>query len=232
MRRSAWTERLTFGDRVPWAVGLTLVLLVGLSLPAAFITRHGASLFELGALVPAKVWRGEVWRLFTWPFLQPSPIGLILACLMVYWFGRDLYEEWSSRELVQVFGGVLLGAALVTMLVARIDPAVMASLYIGSYALTAALVVAWGLTFPNRVVRVYFVLPIRGLWLAWGTVAVSVVYAIYSGWSHYLPELAAEALILAWMHRDQLRKKLRRGPPTKRKPTRPNHLRVVGRDLN
>lgn len=230
MRPNAFTRRLTFGDRVPWAVGLGLVLIFGLSLPAALITRHGASLFELGALVPAHVWHGQVWRLFTWAFLQPSPLGLLFTGLMFWWFGRDLGQEFKSEQLAKIFGGVLLGAGLVTCAIARLDPAVMIHLYLGSYALTASLMVAWGLTFPDRVVRIYFILPIRGFWVAWGTVAVSVIYAIYVGWTHYLPELAAEGLMLAWFYQDELRTWLEKKRQPKGTPKRKGHLRVVSRD--
>lgn len=233
MARGGFRDRLTFGGRLPWSIGLSLVLLFGLSLPAAFITRHGRSLFELGALLPDRVWHGEVWRLLTWAFLQPSPLGLIFTALMFWWFGRPLVTEWDDDEVVRVFSGVLLAAGLLTCAIALVDPSVRMAPYLGSYALTAALVVAWGLTFPFQIVRIYFVLPIRGYWLAWGSVAVSVVFAIYSGWTRYVPELAAQAATLAWMYRDDLRIRLRgkkKRPPARPKPTRGGHLRVVPRD--
>jgi hypothetical protein len=44
--------------------------------------------------------------------------------------------------------------------------------------MTTALVVGWGLTYPDNIVRIYLVLPIRGFWMAWGTVALTVAYAV------------------------------------------------------
>jgi membrane associated rhomboid family serine protease len=197
-------DRLTFGGRLPWAIGLLLSLVVGLSLLVAFGDRHAGSVFELTALAPSQVWHGQVWRLATWPFIEPGPLALIFTCLFIYWFGRDLAEEWGSRRFLLVFGGVMLAAAVATCLIALVDASVMPQTYLGGWALTTAMVVAWGLWFPTRVVRIYFILPITGFWLAWLTIAITVVYAVYAGWEGFLPELTGEAGILAWLFRRSL----------------------------
>jgi hypothetical protein len=204
-RAQRWQEALTFGGRVVWSVGLVLTLTAALSLFVAFGSRHSAPLFDLTTLVPSLVWHGHVWRLVTWPWIEPSPLSLIFTCLLIYWFGRDLGFEWGAKRFLYVFGGVIVLAAAATCLVALVDHEVLDQSYTGGWALTAALTVAWGLSFPDRVVRIYFVLPIRGYWLAWLTVAVTVIYAVYAGWEHYLPELAAEAAILSWLFRGTLR---------------------------
>jgi membrane associated rhomboid family serine protease len=192
---------MTFGGRLPWGVGLLLTLVVVPSLLVAFGDRHAGSLYELVALAPADVWRGQIWRLVTWSVIEPGPLGLILTCLFIYWLGRDLAGEWGSRRFLAVFGGVALTAAVATCLVALADAAVMSHRYLGGWELTTAMIVAWGLWFPHRIVRLFFLLPITGFWLAWLTIAVTVVYAVYMGWEGYLPELGAEGAILAWFYR-------------------------------
>jgi membrane associated rhomboid family serine protease len=196
-----WQRRLTFGGRLPWAVGLLLSLMVVLSLIAAFGSRHVAPLFELLALQPDLVWHGQLWRLGTWPFIEGSPVGLIFSCLTMYWFAPDLAAVWGSRRFLGVFGGVVLAASVVTCLIALADPEVREHSYLGSVAFTVALMVAWGLWFPDRVIRLYFFIPIRGYWVAWFTVGITVIYAIYAGWTSFLPELLAEASVLAWLFR-------------------------------
>jgi membrane associated rhomboid family serine protease len=199
-----WQDTFTFGGRLPWAVGLILAATVVLSLSVAFGDRHAGAIFDFVSLLPAEVWRGQLWRLITWTFVEPSPIGLIIGCLMLFWFGGDLAGEWGSRRFLVVLGGVMLAAAVGTCLIAQVDPPVRHHPYLGSWALTTAMVVAWGLWFPDRVVRFYFVLPIKGYWLAWLTVAITVVYAVYSGWTRFLPELFSEASVLAWLFRKSI----------------------------
>ncbi len=111
-------------------------------------------------------------------------------------------DEWGSRRFLRSLGsGSPSFAAAVTMLVAVVDPDVRAESYLGGITIGEALVVAWGLWFPDRVVRIYFVLPIKGYWLAWGTIAVTVIYAIYAGWASFLPAPAAEGGMLGWLFR-------------------------------
>jgi membrane associated rhomboid family serine protease len=191
----------SFGGRVPWGVGLVLAITVVLSLLVAFGDRHAGSLFDLTALIPEAVWRGQIWRLATWAFVEPSPIGLIFGCLVLYWFGGDLAREWGSRRFLTVYAGIALTASILTCLIARVDRAVLEHPYLGTWSIGAALVVAWGLWFPDRVIRIYFVLPIRGYVLAWATIAITVIFAVYSGWERYLPELCAEGGMLAWLFR-------------------------------
>ncbi len=192
---------LSFGGRIPWGVGLVLAVTVAMSLLVAFGDRHVGSLFQATALVPEAVWRGQVWRLVTWAFIEPGALALVFGCLFLYWFGGELAREWGSRRFLRVYAGIVLVPAIVTCLVARIDSAVLASTYLGGWASSVALMVAWGLWFPDRVMRIWFVIPIRGYVLAWLTVAITVVLAIYSGWERYLPELAAEGAMLGWLFR-------------------------------
>jgi membrane associated rhomboid family serine protease len=203
-RPAPWTDRLTFGGRLPWAVGLLIVVTVALSLVAAFGDRHAGPLFELASLRPADVWRGQVWRLVTWPFIQASPFSLLWACLFLYWFGRDLAQDWGSPRFLAVFGVVVAIAGAGTCLAGLVDPAVLDHAYLGGYAIECAMTVAWGLWFPDQVVRLYFILPIRGVVIAWLTIGITVLFAIYSGWEGVLPELVAEGATVAWLFRRSL----------------------------
>jgi membrane associated rhomboid family serine protease len=205
MARPRLEDRFTFGGRLPWGLGLVLVLTVACSIFVAVGSRHAGDLSDFASLYPKAVWRLELWRLVTWPFIEPGPIALIFTCLLLYWFGRDLAEDWGSRRFLAVFGGVTLAAGVGTSLVAAIDVALVDQRYVGGWAVTAAMIVAWGLWFPERVVRLYFVLPIRGYWLAWLTIGITLILAAYSGWERYLPEMFAEGSTLAWLFRRSIR---------------------------
>jgi len=237
----SFEDRFSFGGRVPWGVGLVIVVTLVLSLAVALTDRHAGSIFERTALVPGAVWQGQVWRLATWTFVEQGPLGLIFGCLFLYWFGGELGRLWGSPRFLQVYLGVGLFAALATCLLARIDSALLDEHYLGGWAASAGLTIAWGLSFPDRVIRIYFVLPIRGVILAWGTVGLTVVYAVYSGWQSLLPELAAEAAMVAWMHRRRFlpaaaaaaRAPKRRVPvPSKKRPASVSYLRVVKKNDN
>ena len=150
---------------------------------------------------------GEIWRLATWSLLETRPIALLFTCLFLYWFGSNLADDWGSRRFLAVYVGVALTAAIGTCAFSFVDKEIVEQRYLGSWPLAEAITVAWGLWFPTRVVRIYFVIPIKGFTLAWGTVVLTVVYAIYAGWEHFMPNLLAEGAILAWMYREPVTKR-------------------------
>lgn len=190
----------TFGGRVHAVVGVLIVVTAAASLFVAFGDRHTTSLFELAALVPSEIFRGQIWRLVTWIFVEPSPLGLLFQCLFLYWFGRDLADEWGPRFFLRTYASLALTAAVATCAVAAIDRDLFAHVYLGGWAIASGLIVAWGLWFPARIIRLWFVIPIKGIAIAWLTVGLTVVFAVYRGWAGYVPELAAEAYVLVWVY--------------------------------
>jgi membrane associated rhomboid family serine protease len=206
------SDRLTFGGRMPGVVGLVLVLTVVASLVAAFGSRHGAALMQLGALSPPLVWKGQLWRLVTWSFIEPSPWWLLFSCLALYWVGRDLVTTWGVGRFVRAYAAIVLATSVGTCLIGLADGAVAEQAFLGTTPVVAALVVAWGLYHPWRTRSVWFI-PIRGWVLAWLTVGFTVVLAIfYTGWESLLPLLLAEATMIAWAYKNRLRARLRRAP--------------------
>jgi membrane associated rhomboid family serine protease len=204
LRTKQWQQNFSFGGRIPWAVGLLIALTAGSSLTAAFLGRHTADLVQWVSLIPSQVWHGQVWRLVTWPFIEQNPFFLIFACLSLFWFGPPLAQRSGSPRFLALIGYTILAAAAGTCLVALVDPEVMAHRYVSSWAIITGLVVIWGLTFSDQTVRIWMIIPIRGYWMAWGSVALTVVLAIYYGWAGFLPELFAEAAVLAWFYRSRL----------------------------
>ncbi len=205
--RLAFVDRFSFGGRVPGGIGLVLLITIVSSLAVAFGQRHALELYALVPLVPGKVLIGEIWRVVTWVWIEPSPLSLVIRCLMLYWFGRDLTAIWGSRRFFAIYFGTVLFAGGVTVLLSLLDADIRAQAYVGSVALDAALTIAWGLNFPNRVIRIYFVIPIRGVILAWGSIALTVAFSVYNGWEEYAPVLAAEGATLAWFYRVRLRQR-------------------------
>ncbi|HWL88592.1 MAG TPA: rhomboid family intramembrane serine protease [Polyangiaceae bacterium] len=211
-----WEDRFSFGGRLPWAIGLLLSVVAVSSVVAAVSSHFGSRLFLLAALTPADVWHGEVWRLVTWSFVETSPLSLIFQCLSIYWFGTDLAGEWGSRRFLSLCGALVLVVGVCTCLAAQLDDLLMRQFVLGGWGWTCGMLVTWGLWFPHRVIRIYFVLPIRGYWFTWLTVGMTVLFAIYAGWRAMLPEFVAEGAAFAWFYAPVLaadwRNKRRAGP--------------------
>ncbi len=209
-QRADALDSLTFGDRLPWSVGLLLLVTVVPSLFVAFSSRHVGPIFAAVALTPPDVLHGQVWRLATHVLVEPSAYGLFFAGLTYVWFGRDLAREWGDAWFLRVFGGLTLGASILTVLLSVVDPSVRTQSYIGTIPMTGAMLIAWGFTFPDRFVRIWFVFTVKAVWIAWGTLILTVLYAVYHGWEHELPVLLTEVAVFAYLFRDSVVRPLRR----------------------
>jgi len=216
-----------FPRRIPRVVVSIIVATLVVSIIAAVDARHGGGLYAHLALIPADVWRGQLWRLATWPLVEVAPLALIFACVSMYWFGGDLAQSWGERRFARFVGAIVLVAGAVTALVGMALPEARHHAYLSGWALGDALVIAWALRFPERRIRVYGLLWLGGPALAYGTFGLTVLFAVYYGAWPFLPELAAGAAALLhmtgalgrWTERvDRLRRR--------------RHLRVVrgGRD--
>ena len=200
---------LSFSGRVSPVIGGLIVTIFVLSLIAAVTDRNGLSLYSYVMLVPAAVWHGEVWRLVTWIFFESDPISLVFACLMIYWFGRDLAVQWGIKRFLRICGGLTLAVGVVLCLAGRfIWPQLMAHPYLGSMTISSALVIAWALTYPDRQIMLYFVLRVGGKQLLYLELGLTALFAIFYGVPAMLHIIAAELLMLAYMYRFWVRRRL------------------------
>jgi len=182
---------------VVWAlIGATLAA----SLAAAIAARNGVDAYGQLALVPGDVWAGEVWRLVTWPLVEASPWALVSGCIALYWFGGQLAGAWGARRFAAYVAGIVLFAGVGTALLARVVPSAWILPHLGGFALGNALVIAWALQFPDRTIPVHMLLHLGGPTLAYGIVAITVLFAVFYSVALVLPELLAGCGALLYMN--------------------------------
>jgi membrane associated rhomboid family serine protease len=182
-------------------IGALIAITLVTSLVGVIGERNGLPLVRLGILSPERVLHGEVWRLVTWVFFELHPYSLIFACLMLYWFGRDLAHKWRPVRFLAVYFGFAAGVALATCLIGRFlwEEAYL-SAYAGSWPIQEALIIAWALAFPDRQINLYLVVPVGGRALIWITIGGTVLFAALSdGFASFLPHFIAEGVMLGYM---------------------------------
>ena len=142
------------------------------------------------ALQPSRVFHGELWRLFTWPFVETGPITLVITCLSIYKFGGELVVRWGERRLQRFMAQVLLAAGVVTCLLAMIAGAQYLRRF-GGFAVMNVLVIAWARQFPERKMLVYNLVAFSGQRLVNVTCGIVIVLAIATSPVWMAPELSA-----------------------------------------
>lgn len=215
-------RNMSLGGRLPPEVGGLLLLTALLSLLAAVAGTFGRQLLERAVLFPARVWTGEVWRVATWVLFEVDPLRFIFGLLMLYLFGRDLSSRYGARRfLLGYFALAIATGVTISLLERLLFPSLGLMGYAGVLSITAGLVIAWALSFPDRQLFVYFVVPLGGMRLVAATLGVTAIFAAFSGLPAVLDEIISEALVLGWLLRGRIVARLRAALPKKKPPRRP-----------
>ena len=146
------------------------------------------------AMDPYSVLHGQLWRIVTYGLIPTSGgIWLIVSLFFYYWLGETLERLWGSTKFTVYYASGLLLTALAAIAAYFID-GLSYPLYGAGYVNTA-LFMAYALTFPDAMVRLYFLIPIKMKWLAIleaALYAANVVRYILAGlWGLALLPIAA-----------------------------------------
>jgi hypothetical protein len=142
------------------------------------------------ALEPARVWQGQLWRLVTWVLVEPRPFSLFITCACLHEFGDALAHHWGERRLRRYMRDVIVGAAVVTALVALASAQLWRASLVGGRAVGDALTIAWARQYPERELHLGL-LRLRGRDLIAVTIGMTCVWAFYFGPLALLPDLVA-----------------------------------------
>lgn len=100
---------------------------------------------------------GAVWQLVTYIFLHANPLHLFWNMIVLWMFGAELEIIWGSRRLVSYYILCGAGAGLFAIL---LDPRAT-TITVGASGAIFGLLLAFGLTFPERPIAFMLIFPIK-----------------------------------------------------------------------
>jgi membrane associated rhomboid family serine protease len=126
------------------------------------------------------------WQVVTYAFLHGSFEHLFFNMLGLWMFGSELERIWGEKRFLQFYGASVLAAALAQLVVT----AVMGSVYptVGASGGLFGLLFAFAVMFPNRVILLFFVIPMKARYLValYGLLELyQGVYVMNSGVAHF-----------------------------------------------
>jgi len=129
-------------------------------------------------LRPALIRRGEVWRLVTYIFLPPADLtqrfGVIWTIFAVWflWFiGEGLEHAWGTFRLTLYFIVGMIGTTAAAFFL---------GVNFSNTMLMASLFYAFAYFYPDQVIYVAFILPLKVKWVAWLS-ALFLVFGFAAG---------------------------------------------------
>src|SRR5213080_3015937 len=179
-------------------------------------------------LDPARIRHGEVWRLVTYIFLpQTLSLWIILALWFLWFIGEGLERAWGAFRFTLYF---LVG------MVGTTAAAFFFGAKFSNGMLIASLFFAFARFYPDEIIYILFILPVKIKWLAWvfaaflllGFVVNPMSYrmALVAAFANYLIFFGPEFLFEA-RHRHEVSTRRKRFESHSRDDTEPLHRCAV-----
>ncbi len=102
-----------------------------------------------------------LWQFVTYMFLHGGIFHIFFNMLTLFMFGNELERYWGTHRFLTYYFITGVGAGFCSWLVAMNSW----SIVIGASGAIYGLLLAYGITYPNRIVYLNFLLPLKVKWL-------------------------------------------------------------------
>ncbi len=117
----------------------------------------GPLYYSLG-LVPRLVRsEGRVWQLFTYMFLHGGFFHFLFNMFALWMFGSELEHHWGTREFLKYYCITGVGAGVLALITSWNSSVPI----VGASGAIYGLLLAYGLYFPDRLIYIWFLIPIK-----------------------------------------------------------------------
>lgn len=173
-------DPIDFGSMPP-----VIKALLALNVGMYFIQFMGYPLIGMLGLIPDRVAQWplpEFWRLVTYLFLHGGLWHLVFNMFALWMFGMPVESQWGGREFVKYYFLCGLGAALTSIAITPHSPIPI----IGASGPVYGLLVAFAMLYPDAVVYLYFLIPVKAAHMA----ILFGALEFFMGASHATPGVA------------------------------------------
>ena len=198
--------------RFSFGYGLTPVIKKLIILMAALFFLQGVVSSEITfylGLVPLLVWKKFfLWQLVTYIFLHGGISHILFNLLALWMFGGELESYWGSGKFLRYFLFCGIGAGLCTVVFSpyQFIPVV------GASGAIYGILLAFGWLFPNRLIYVYFLVPIPAKYfvIIFGLIELYASTQGTGGGVAHLTHLGGLIFGILYMAYPAIRQKIRR----------------------
>lgn len=105
----------------------------------------------------------KIWQPFTYMFIHGGWMHIIFNLIALWMFAGELEQMWGGRAFLRyyIFSGLGAGFFIVIMNFIVFNRTGNAPVTIGASGAIYGILLAYGITWPNREVLLYFVLPVK-----------------------------------------------------------------------
>ena len=161
---------------IPFGVKILIIINICVFILAEISGQRNIFFTSFG-IVPFQVWsNNHIWQLFTYLFVHGGVLHIFFNMFVLWMFGKDLEYSWGRNEFLFFYFMCGVGSGLITVLFS-INSFVP---IVGASGAIYGLLVAYGYTYPNRMVYLYGLFPIRVKYMVLGLGIMATFAFIFS----------------------------------------------------
>jgi membrane associated rhomboid family serine protease len=138
------------------------------------VDKSGYLTLHLG-LIPREVVRGPaIWQVFTYQFLHGGFFHIFFNMFVLWMFGTQVEATLGSRRFLKFYLLCGTGAGIITVMALFSVPTVV----IGASGAIYGVMIAYAVMYPNNVVYLYLLFPIKVKYLVMAMVGIDLLYTV------------------------------------------------------
>lgn len=150
------------------------------------------------------VMHGQVWRLVTYIFIPqigsflplPDWVNVAFYILFLLWMGNGLEEAWGAFRLTLFYLIGMIGTTVAALLFGAA---------FSNFMLTTSIFFAFARFYPDLVIYMFYILPLKVKWIAWVTAAILLLQLVLGSMQFRAAAICAMANYLLFFGGDLLR---------------------------
>ncbi len=161
------------------------------------LQKQGIYLANILALFSLQSGNFQVWQPLSYMFMHANLTHIVFNMFNLWMFGAAMENFWGTKRFLFYYLVCGIGAGLLYMLLPGLHVTV------GASAAVYGLLLAFGMTFPNEYIYLYFLMPIKTKWFITGMIAIELLQGIfysYDGIAHFahLGGMLIGFLLIMW----------------------------------
>ena len=161
------------------------------------LQRQGIYLGNILALFSLQSGNFQVWQPLSYMFMHANLTHIFFNMFNLWMFGAAMENFWGTKRFLFYYLACGIGAGLLYMLLPGLH------ITVGASAAVYGLLLAFGMTFPNEYIYLYFLMPIKTKWFVTGMIVIELLQGIfysYDGVAHFahLGGMLIGFLLIMW----------------------------------
>lgn len=182
---------------LPPAVKHLLIINVLVFATDYVLQKQGIYLANILALFSLQSGNFQVWQPLSYMFMHANLTHIFFNMFNLWMFGAAMENYWGTKRFLFYYLACGIGAGLLYMLLPGMHVTV------GASAAVYGLLLAFGMTFPNQYIYLYFLMPIKTKWFITGMIVIELLQGIfysYDGVAHFahLGGMLIGFLLIMW----------------------------------